>query len=177
MKVLDKKEAIDRLVLLYFVEKAGSGVSNTQITQFVLECGYMEYLDLQQNIAYLLKENYFKEVLHNNKNLFEITNDGIETLFHFTNLIPKSVKNSINDYLIIHKNKIRKEKEVCANFFKIEDEYIVKCALTLDTGDTLMDISINVANKERANQICNNWINNTNDVYTAIISILSSDNK
>lgn len=164
---------INKLILLYFVEKTGASVSNSQITQFMLEYAYMDYFELQQIIMELCASAYLMKKSQNKRILYYITDEGSTALSFFHNMLPEGVKRNVNAYLTANKRKIQAELDVSANYFPTEKgEYLVKCALIEGNGELLMEVSLVTANKERAKQICENWRSDTGAYYTKITELL-----
>lgn len=169
----EAKLPINKLILLYFVEKTGAAVSNTQITQFALEYQYMDYFNLQQSIQELCDIYYLQKKTHNQRVLYYITDEGVEVLGFFHYLIPDSAKRNITAYLMANKQKIQAEMDVSANYFPTDNgEYLIKCALIEGSGEMLMEISLVTASKERAKTICENWKSNTGAYYKEIVEML-----
>jgi hypothetical protein len=69
--------------------------------------------------------------------------------------------------------RIKADRNIAANYFPQESgEYLVKCALVEDNGDTLMDITFTTASKDHARKICGNWKKNPSVFYRGIMEML-----
>ncbi len=171
---LGDKIATNKLIILYFIEKASTAISNQQISQFALEFGYMEYFEMQTAITELCDAGYIDTTTQRDKNLFFISDEGTEALNYFLHLLPEDAKFNINSYLSANKRKLQVEMDVSANYFPMANgEYLVKCALLEGTGELLMEIVLVSASKEQAIQICNNWKLNTSKYYREFTAALN----
>ncbi len=177
----DKKEVFvdeygeveQKLLILYLIDSMEIPLSYNQISEFILEVGYMDYITLITCLGNMEEADYLNKTVEGTSNRYDITETGKEALEFFGKRIPVAVKNRIKQYIIENKNYIRRDYEIIANYFEeaLDDgryEYIVKCG-TYENDTMLMELNISVVSKEQAKLICNNWKNNVSSIYTNII--------
>lgn len=176
----DKKVLLDeygevehKLLILYLIESMEIPLSYNQISDFILDVGYMDYITLITCLADMEEADYLDKTTEGTSNRYTVTRNGTEALELFGKRIPISIKNRIKQYIVENKNYIKKDYEIIANYFEevLDDgtfEYIVKCG-TYENDTMLMELNISVVSKDQAKLICNNWKNNVSTIYTNII--------
>ncbi len=166
-------EVEQKLLILYLIDSMEIPLSYNQISEFILEVGYMDYITLITCLANMEEADYLDKTVEGTSSRYDITETGKEALEFFGKRIPSSVKNRIKQYIVENKNYIKRDYEIIANYFEevLEDgrfEYIVKCG-TYENDTMLMELNISVVSKEQAKLICNNWKKNVSSIYTNII--------
>lgn len=166
-------EIEQKLLIMYLIESTEIPLSYNQISDFILDVGYMDYVTLITCLSDMEEANYLNTIIEGTSHRYTITQNGTEALELFGKRIPVAVKNRIKQYIIDNKNYIKKDYENIANYFEevLDDgsvEYIVKCG-TYENDTMLMELNISVVSKDQAKLICNNWKNNISSIYTNII--------
>ncbi len=162
-----------KLIILYLLQKMGIALSNSEICQFLLEKNYMDYFSVQQYLAELVDAGWLEKSREQNNTRYTITDEGDETVNYFLNHISEDAKTEINTYVKENSRRIRAEYAVTANYFpEVNDDFLVKCGLNDDDGNTLMEISVSVASKQQALSICRNWRKNVSRLYGSILTSL-----
>jgi len=167
-----------KLLLLYLIEKMNIPITTSQISQFVLEEGILNFFELQQCLAEMVEGKYIDTVKENNNTRYTITDLGVVSLGYFENRIPLHIRNKISKYISENRSQIKKDYETTANYFKDiqTGEYAVKCGI-YENNSLLMEINITVVNREQARNICDNWKNNVNQIYDKVLwSLLPASN-
>lgn len=177
----DKKEVfIDeygeverKLLILYLIDAMEIPLSYNQISEFILDVGYMDYITLITCLSDMEESEYLEKTIEGTSSRYDVTDIGKEALEFFGKRIPISAKNRIKQYIVENKNYIKRDYEIIANYFEevLDDgsyEYIVKCG-TYENDTMLMELNISVVSKEQAKLICNNWRKNVSSIYTNII--------
>ena len=168
--------AENKLILLYLINKMSMPLSNSDISLFALEKDYMDYFQLQQYLSELVDSNFLEVTKENNSLLYTLTDDGLDVISYFIDHISDQHKNEINVFVNENKGRIRAEYDVTANFFpEINNDFLVKCGICESDGTSLMEISVLVPTRQQAQSICYNWKRNVNNVYSSIMSALTSD--
>lgn len=162
-----------KLIILHLLQKMGIALSNSEICQFLLEKNYMDYFSVQQYLAELVDAGWLEKSREQNNTRYTITDEGEETVNYFLNHISEDAKAEINTYVKENSRRIRAEYAVTANYFpEVNDDFLVKCGLNDDDGNTLMEISVSVASKQQALSICRNWRKNVSHLYGNILTSL-----
>ncbi len=168
--------AENKLILLYLINKMSMPLSNSDISLFALEKDYMDYFQLQQYLSELVDSEFLEVTKENNSLLYTLTDDGLDVISYFIDHISDQHKNDINVFVNENKGRIRAEYDVTANFFpEINNDFLVKCGICESDGTSLMELSVLVPTRQQAQSICYNWKKNVNNVYSSIMSALTSD--
>ncbi len=164
--------AEQKLLLLYIFKQLELPISNSQITDLVLENEIMNYFAFQQYLTELKESDFITEEVKENHQLFEITEKGRKTLEYFINRIPRQQLEKINALLKIKKKELIKSSEIKAEYIKLkEDEYLVTLKV-IEKDIPMINIKLNVSSNKQAKQICDKWENKAQDLFGEIINLL-----
>ena len=75
--------AENKLLVLYVIKSLKQPISNTQLTEIILENNFINYFTLQQYISELEYSNFVKYIEKNDKKLISITDKGEKVLSFF----------------------------------------------------------------------------------------------
>ncbi|SHH01962.1 DUF4364 family protein [Tepidibacter thalassicus] len=164
--------AVNKLLLLYILNKIEIDLTNSQITQVVMENDLMNYFSLQQFLSELMQSNFLTTYKEDGKEYYSLTKKSIQALEYFMSRIPSDIKEKIDVYIFKNKEKVLKETQIKANFSKIsENEFIVNLKV-IENQTPLIHIDLNVASNKQAKLICENWKKNAPNIYGEIIQLL-----
>jgi predicted transcriptional regulator len=166
------KSAVNKLIVLYILDEIDFPLTNTQITNIVLENNIINYFSLQESIAELEQTDLLKKEESEQKIDYQPTEIGLKTLNMFQSKIPKSVRTTISEYISSNKDRIKKESEIQADFIKKNDhEYIVNLK-AIENDIVLIDLKLNVVSAKQAKFICEKWKNSSGKIYGQIMDTL-----
>lgn len=175
MNSSDYELSLNKLMVLFLIDKAGLPLSNTQISEFLLDSGYTDYFSLQEYISQMIEAALLKSSKITNHTLYDITPTGRETLAFFQNHIPESTKDDMVIYLSENKYDIRSKFEVVADYLPEKNgDYTVSCIAREDSTN-LIEINLKVSEKEEALKICDSWENNSHVIYKRLLHDLLND--
>ena len=149
--------ASHKLLILYILDKINMDLTNSQITQVVLETEMMNYFSLQQFLSQLMESKFLTTYKESDREYYSLTQKGLEILEYFLSRIPEDVTNKIDDYIALN------------------NEFIVNLRV-IENQSNLIDLNLNVSSEKQAQQICNNWKNNASYMYAEIIYLLIKEN-
>ncbi len=161
-----------KLIILYMLDKVDFPLTNTQISNFILEKGYTSYFTLQQAINELiLAELIITEPTHNNT-CYHITPAGRETLSYFPDKISDAIKKDIIAYFEKNRMELKNEVLILADYYRTTArEYVARCQIK-DRETPLLDLNIRVNTKAQAEAVCSNWRRQNEDVYEYLMDLL-----
>ncbi len=169
----NKELAENKLILLYIISKIGMPISNLHLTKLVLENKFMNYFLLQQYLNELKESNFIKADEDESRVIYSITESGLQTLSFFHNLVPAGIKSVIDNSLSDIKRSIKNETLITADFIEErENEFLVECKIN-EESFPLINLKIAVGTKNDARLICNNWKENSSEIYAEIIQLLT----
>ncbi|MDA3846161.1 MAG: DUF4364 family protein [Vallitaleaceae bacterium] len=165
MNASDQELSLNKLIILYMLNKSNQRLSNTQISDFVLDSGYTNYFSLQEYLNQLTDTYLIRNEKLGNNSIYHITPEGITTLSFFTNRIPESTREEIHTYLEEHAIEIKTSVEIVANYMPgLSGDYLVHCYVK-DGDVLLMEIKLTIFDKDSAIAICEKWKEKNADLY------------
>ena len=154
-----------KLIILYMLDSVSFPITNSQISDFILEKGYTDFLTLQQVFSDLLSSNMITAETSRNRTFYQMTAEGEESLRFFHNKINPLIKDDIREYLDLHEIEYRNEVSVRSDYRLLaQGEYQVSLSAK-DREEDLVTITLNVPTEQIASSICNNWQSKSESIY------------
>lgn len=147
-------------------------ITPAQISEFILEKEYTNFLTLQQVIGELADANMIHTQNTNNRTLLTITEEGRETLTFFENRISDTIKEEIMEFFRSREFELLDEISVQSNYYKSTSGEYEAHLIAKERGTNLMELKLSVPDKETATAICDNWQAKNQDIYQYIIKQL-----
>ncbi|EOC99500.1 DUF4364 family protein [Caldisalinibacter kiritimatiensis] len=170
-----KELAQHKLLLLYILDRIDIPMTNSDITQLVLENNYMNYFMVQQFLSELVASKFLEFTTKDGNEYYHLSKAGSETLNFFIDRIPKEVKEKIDTMTEKKKEEMIKETQIIGNYYKKNDaEYIVNLKV-IENDITLFNLSLNVVSNKQAKMICKKWKENPQDIYKKILDLLTNN--
>ncbi|MCE5222317.1 MAG: DUF4364 family protein [Clostridium sp.] len=165
--------AENKLLMLYVLRSIKEPISNTQLTEIILENNFMNYFTFQQYLAELEESKFVEYHESNDKKLLMLTEKGDNVLSLFKDRISPSKISIIDEYIKEKIGSIKKELTIHADYTlgNSDNSFIVDLKAIEDQA-LLMELKLSVPTKKQATSICNRWKDNPSDIYTNIINIL-----
>ena len=133
-----------KLIVLYMLQNTENTLTNSQISEFILDREYTNYFHLQQAISELVEAELITMDTRSNVSHYRITEDGIKTLSFFQKDLSPEIK---------------------------QGTYSVRCQL-IEKGNSLIDLNIAAPNLEAAQSICKKWSTHYQEIYGKIMEEL-----
>jgi len=161
-----------KLIILYMLQKLDFPLTNSQISDFILDKGYTSYFKLQQSISELLEANLIREEAVHNRTLYHLTEDGAQSIQYFQHKISTSIKEDIHEFFKERKYELKNEVSVKASYYRnTNQEYSVQCQVIEDSVP-LIDLTVTAATEASAEAIANNWNKKNQKIYAMIMAEL-----
>ena len=160
-----------KLILLYMLDNLDFPLTNSQISEFILDKGYTDYFTLQQTFYDLETSELIVSENIRNSTRYMITEAGRETIAMFESKLSTAIKEDIGHFFEEKKYQLRKEIDILADYYPVGKEYMVKC-LVKEKKSTLMELKLNVVSKEQAIYICDHWQNKSEEIYNYLMQKL-----
>jgi DNA-binding PadR family transcriptional regulator len=161
-----------KLLILYILDRVDIPMTNSEITQFVLENNFMNYFMVQQFLSELVASKFIEFTTKDGNEYYHLSDAGKDTLNFFMDRIPKELKEQIDNLYEKKKEEMIKETQIISNYYKKNDtEYIVNLKV-IEKDITLFNLSLNVVSNKQAKIICKNWKENPQYIYKKILDLL-----
>ena len=161
-----------KLIVLYMLNRVSFPITPAQISEFILEKEYTNFLTLQQVISELADANMLHTQNTNNRTLLTITEEGRETLTFFENRISDTIKEEIIEFFRSKEFELLDEISIQSNYYKSTSGDYEAHLLAKERGINLIDLKLSVPDKETATAICDNWQEKNQDIYQYLIKQL-----
>ena len=161
-----------KLMILYMLNRVKFPITTAQISNYILEKEYTNFLTLQQVISELTEANLINARTVNNRTHLQITEEGRETLYYFDNRINDTIKAEINDYFHDNEFDLREEVSVLSNYYKSTSGEYEAHLIAKERENNLVEIKLSVPTREVAESICDNWQRKNQDVYQELVRLL-----
>ena len=125
-------------------------LTNSQISEFILDREYTNYFHLQQAISELVEADLISMDIRSNTSHYRITEDGRKTLSFFQQDVSSEIKKEVKEYLK-------------STGFK---------AQVIEKGNSLIDLNIAAPSLEAAQSICKKWSTHYQEIYAKIMEEL-----
>ena len=166
--------AENKLLILFILKTIDSHISNSQLTDIILENSLINYFTLQQSINELECSKFIGYTNSNDKKLLYITEKGENTLSFFENRISSSKKSILLKYIQDRLDLIQKELTIQSDFIPEKNNNFSVNLKAFETDDVLIDLKISVPTKKIASDLCESWKKNYSSLYNEIINILTN---
>ena len=161
-----------RLIILNLLERADMPLTGTQITEFMLEKDYTTYFRVQQILSELKESGLVRTEAVYSNTLYEITEEGKQTLSYFDGRISSGIRADVDDFCRKQGAEIEKRAQIHADYDRSTfGDYAVHC-VRVDRGHPLIDLTLSVPSKETAEAICVNWQNSSDRVFELLMDEL-----
>lgn len=157
------------------LSKVDFPLSNSQISDFMLNKEYTTYFKLQQALSELIDANFIREETVRNRTLYHLTEDGASTIEYFNTSISHAIQKDIIDYLREKKYDLKNEISVRADYYRnTNKEYSVHCQV-IESRLPLIELTVTVPSEDEANTIADNWQKKNQEIYAKIMADLLAE--
>lgn len=172
MNATNQELSLNKLIILYMLNILNAPLTNSKISEFILNNGYTHYFSLQEYLNQMIETDLLKTTTSAHTTLYHITESGRTTLEFFENRIPESTKADIIKYLNDNKFEIKSTLEISADYFPgTKEDYLVHC-IAKENKNIIMELKVTVYEKDYAIKICENWKENNHLIYKHLLSDL-----
>ena len=161
-----------KLIILYMLDKVDFPLTNSQISEFILNEGYTNYFTVQQTISELVESWFIHEEATHNRTFYHLDEEGAQTLKFFKNDISTAIQNDIDNFVSKKKYELRNEVSVKSDYYQNSNgDYSVRCQV-LEQGSALIDLTITAPTESEAQTMSNNWAKKNQEIYASIMASL-----
>ena len=163
-----------KLIVLYMAKHATEALTNSQISEFILDREYTDYFQLQKVLSELTETELLHKITISNSSYYELTEEGRKTLSYFEKDISQDIRNEVKEYLESCGCRVQERILTPADYYTTpQGGYAVRCQI-IERDSTIMDLSMAAPGKEAAQAICRSWASKSQDIYEMLMSELIS---
>ncbi|PKM94078.1 MAG: DUF4364 domain-containing protein [Firmicutes bacterium HGW-Firmicutes-1] len=173
MNATNQELSLNKLIILYMLNILNSPLTNSKISEFILNNGYTNYFSLQEYLNQMTESDLLKTTNISHTTMYYITESGKTTLEFFENRIPDSTKEEIVKYLNDNKFEIKSTLEISAEYYPgVKEDILVHC-VAKENKEIIMELKVTVYEKDYAIKICENWKSNNHEIYKNLLADLT----
>ncbi|MBO5348028.1 MAG: DUF4364 family protein [Lachnospiraceae bacterium] len=161
-----------KLIILYMLEKVDFPLTTAQISEFILEQGYTNFLTLQQALSELTEAGLISSKTVRNRTRLTNTKEGSETLQLFSNRISEAIRTDIIKYFYEKEIELRSEANILADYYKSTSGEFEVHMVARDKDTLLVDLTLSVPDEAMAKQMCENWDRKNQEIYQYLMEQL-----
>jgi len=162
-----------RLMLMYAASEYKKPITNTILTNCILENNEVNFFDLQFNLYELVKRGEFYGFKEDGEYLYRLTEDGQADIDCFNFKIPLVIKKKIRDSV---EKQLKSEKpitDVIADYTPHGKEFLASMKV-LENGIEQFGVNVLVTNREIAKSVCVYLKNNAARLFSNINEEINS---
>lgn len=161
-----------RLLLLYITQKFNLPLTEDQFIKIILDNDWMTFFDFKEALDNLMETGQVKLEQKTSIQVYTLTEEGLNTLSHFENTLPLSVRKGVDEYIRLHNEQIKKETLLESSYTYLPDGRMeVTCHVREKTGE-LMTLTLYVEREDYAKAICQNWNKTSPTIYSLLLQKL-----
>lgn len=154
------------------LEQVDFPLTTAQVSEFILEQGYTNFLTLQQALSELTDAGLINTQTIRNRTRLTNTREGSETLHFFGNRISDAIRDDIAKYFTEQEIILRNEVNITADYYKsTSGEYEVRM-VARDKDYLLVDLTLSVPDESMAQQMCDKWDKQNQNIYQYLMTQL-----
>ena len=154
------------------LDKVDFPLTNSQISEFILDEGYTTYFKLQQAINELLESGFIREESTHSRTFYHLTEEGEQTIQFFRNDISPAIQEDIDTFLKNKKYELKNEVAVKADYYRNTNGEYTVCCQVIEKGAPLIALTLTVPTETEAASISNNWQKKNQEVYAMVMAHL-----
>ena len=161
-----------KLIILYMLEKVDFPLTTAQISEFILEHGYTNFLTLQQALSELTEAGLISSKTVRNRTRLTNTKEGSETLQLFSNRISEAIRTDIIKYFYGIYTYSMWWVIILADYYKSTSGEFEVHMVARDKDTLLVDLTLSVPDEAMAKQMCENWDRKNQEIYQYLMEQL-----
>lgn len=154
------------------LNKVNFRLTYSQISGFILEKEYTNFMTLQQVISDLQDAELIRTDTSMNRTFFSITDEGRNTLSYFGNRIGDAIIHDIDTFLSEKHLELKTEASITANYYKATSGEYEAELIAREKDVELVNIKISVPAEDMAETICESWYNKNQQIYKYLMETL-----
>ncbi len=161
-----------QLSVLYVIKNLKTGATAPLLHNIVGSAVKTDFFEIG-HITYLLIDNgCLKEISFDGDTVYTITDTGITNINYFYKSIPYSVREKLLDAVDEVNKRVKFESEIKADILPISERvFMAKCEIN-ENGEPLLDIALNVGNRETAKKCAAYFKEHYEEIYQKILEIM-----
>lgn len=158
-----------KLAVLYSMANLDKNPTYAVLSQVVFAGVDIAYFELQEYLHALIDMKSVEEIKEGDEYVYSLTPIGQETSEFFSNRIPASVREKIENAANMVNTDRSAQNRVYADYIPInENEYKIECGI-MENNLKLLDLELYAGTKEKAKEMCTYFKEHTDEFYVHLV--------
>ena len=161
-----------KLIVLFLLQNTDAKLTNSQLSELILDNDEMNYFHLQQALAELVDARLADRQTISNTTFYSITEDGKQTLSYFEDELSETRKEKLLQALKGSGFQVPSRILSPAEYYPDgTGTFSIRCQI-IEKNNRLLDLTMNVPSEEAARGICSSWPLKSGKIYEKIMEEL-----
>ncbi len=161
-----------KLTILYILSRVDTPISNSQITNYVLENDFTDYFTIQSLMGELIDDGFVWKKTVRNRTFYSLSDSGRESFQALSGELSQKIRDDADEYIKKNAMKIREESDVGSTYVETSlGTYNVHLYID-EAGERIFEIGMIVADKEKAQRMCAAWQKKSEELYPLVFEKL-----
>ena len=167
--------AENKVLILYLLNKLSDGIKSDNLYKIVSSANGINYFYFQELLTDLINANLVGSFTKDEDTFIKITSEGQNSLSLTKSLLPGILKLKADSIFKDEVSIIAEESSIVTEYIpKDENNYTITCKI-VEQNETIFEVSVYAASREKAKQISDNWKSNATTLYPQILELLSNN--
>ncbi len=163
-----------KLTILYILNRVDAPISNSQITNYMLENDFTDYFTIQQLMGELIDDGFVWSKTVRNRTFYSLSDSGKESFIALSSELSRKIRDDADNYIKKNAMKIREESDVGSTYVETSlGTYDVNLFID-EAGERIFEINMIVGDKEKAARMCSAWQKKSEELYPLVFEKLLS---
>ena len=161
-----------KLIVLYMAKHSKETLTNSQISEFILDRDYTDYFQLQKVLSELVETELLRSEQFPTVPIMRLRKREKKTLSYFEKELSGEIKNEVKDYLQTHGGQVQERILTPADYYTTpQGNYAVRCQI-IEKDTTVLDLTLAAPGREAAQAMCHSWAKKSQDIYGMLMGEL-----
>lgn len=169
---MSEASTINKLILLYLLDQVSFPLSGSQISEYIVSKGYMQYFAMQELFSELEASSLISVTREANTTFYQITDEGHQTISFFSNRLTVTLRDEIRTYLRDNHLALKEGAAVRATYDRTNAGDYAVHAIIKEDDSTLLDLTVSVPSEDEADAFVLRWPDRAQQIYAEIMKLL-----
>ncbi|MCR4721813.1 MAG: DUF4364 family protein [Lachnospiraceae bacterium] len=166
-----------KLTIMYILNRVDAPISNSQITNYMLENDFTDYFTIQQLLGELLDDGFIWSKAVRNRTFYSLSDSGKESFKALSSELSQKIRDDADEYIRKNAMKIREESDVGSTYMETSlGTYNVNLYID-EAGERIFEIGMIVGDKGKAERMCASWARKSEELYPLVMEKLLVNKK
>ena len=161
-----------KLIVLYAVKCAPFALSNGDITEVIIDKGYMDALTIQSVINELIDSGLILSETKYNRTYLTLSKEGQDTITALEDRLNIEIKDDIHNYMLTKNTYYLNEHSIQTVIKKNKSSEYVACLVGKDKKGDLINLEMTFPTERLAKNACENFRKSSDKIYQYLINEL-----